>query len=121
AVDKARLTADILFDRLAEDGVAFDPEDRLVEVLGTNVLYPGMADGPEREPSEVLLRIAVRSAERSGADKLGAELASLLTSGPPGLTGFAGGRPKASEIIGFWPALVGKDRVTATVTMWEGE
>jgi len=39
----------------------------------------------------------------------------LVTSGPPGVTGFAGGRPKATEIIGFWPALVGKDKIVPRV------
>jgi hypothetical protein len=27
------------------------------------------------------------------------------------VTGFAGGRPKATEIIGYWPALVRKDKI----------
>jgi hypothetical protein len=39
----------------------------------------------------------------------------LVTSGPPGVTGFAGGRPKAAEIIGFWPALVSKDKIKTAV------
>jgi len=43
----------------------------------------------------------------------------LVTSGPPGVTGFAGGRPKATEIIGFWPALLSKGRVQASVTVFE--
>lgn len=121
AEEKARLSADILFARLAEDGVEFAPQDRLIEVLGTNVLYSGML--PERsvppEPTEVLLRMAVRSGEKAPVDRLGTELASLLTSGPPGLTGFAGGRPRASEIVGFWPALIDKNRVTSSVTVRE--
>jgi hypothetical protein len=31
------------------------------------------------------------------------------------VTGFAGGRPKASEIIGFWPALLDKSKVSTRV------
>jgi hypothetical protein len=117
---KARLTADILFARLEEDGVTFPEEDRLVEVVGQNVLYPDMLTGPSLlEPTEVVLRVSVRSESRSAVNRLGAELASLLTSGPPGLTGFAGGRPKASEIIGFWPALIDKSTVRAVVEVNE--
>lgn len=120
AAEKARLSADILFARLAEDGTEFPPEDRLVEVLGTNVLYSGMLSEPApAEPVEVVLRMAVRSQDKAPVDRLGTELASLLTSGPPGLTGFAGGRPRASEIVGFWPALIDKKKVTARVAVGE--
>ena len=48
------------------------------------------------------------------------ELVPLVTSGPPGVTGFAGGRPKATEIIGFWPALVRKDLVQTRVSIFTG-
>jgi hypothetical protein len=118
AAAKARFTADLLFARLAEDGVTFPDVDRLVEVVGQNALYPGMVESPA-EPTEVVLRVSVRSSRRGDVDRLGAELASLLTSGPPGLTGFAGGRPRASEIIGFWPALIAKGCVEATVGQLE--
>lgn len=114
AVARAQATADILFARLKEDGIEFEPDDRLVEMIGSNVLYPGMIDAP-REPSEVVLRIGVRSTDKTAVDRLGSEMASLLTSGPPGLTGFAAGRPKASEIIGFWPALLDKGSAQAAV------
>ena len=120
AEEKARLTADILFARLAEAGATYADSDRLVEVIGTNVLYPDMlGERPGWEPSEVLLRIAVRGEDKKAINRFGAELASLLTSGPPGLTGFAGGRPRASEIIGFWPALIDKDPIHAIVTIQE--
>ncbi|MEP6800042.1 MAG: acyclic terpene utilization AtuA family protein [Lapillicoccus sp.] len=117
APDKARATARILFARLKQAGVTFPEEDCLVELLGTNTLYPGMLGGPQSEPSEVVLRICVRAAERTGLDRFGAEIASLVTSGPPGLTGFSGGRPRASEVIGFWPALLARDVVPSVVTV----
>lgn len=119
AAAKARLTAEILLARLAEDGVVFPSEDCLIEVVGTNVLYAGMLPEPATAPSEVVLRVSVRSTDKAAVNRLGAELASLLTSGPPGLTGFAGGRPKASEIVGFWPALIEKSAVEARVQVKE--
>lgn len=119
AAEKAQLTADILFARLAEDGITFDEDDVLVELLGTNVLYPGMLPDAQAEPSEVLMRIGVRSSDKRAVGSVGAELASLLTSGPPGLTGFAGGRPRPSEIVGFWPALIDKSLITAEVETLE--
>ena len=49
--------------------------------------------------------MGVKGTDRAKVDRFGSELVPLVTSGPPGVTGFAGGRPKATEIIGFWPAL----------------
>jgi len=36
-------------------------------------------------------------------------------TGPPGVTGFAGGRPKVEEIVAYWPALIPKNEIDATV------
>lgn len=119
AAAKARFAADLLLARLAEDGVRFVEQDCRVEVVGTNVLYEGMLPEPTAPPSEVVLRVSVRSDDKAAVDRLGAELASLLTSGPPGLTGFAGGRPKASAIVGFWPALIEKTAVRPVVRVSE--
>ena len=47
------------------------------------------------------------------------EIVPVVTSGPPGVTGYAGGRPKASEIISYWPALIGKDKVKTKVSVEE--
>ena len=44
-------------------------------------------------------------------------LAPVITSGPPGVTGFAGGRPKAQEVVAFWPALLQKNLVSSKVTV----
>ena len=43
----------------------------------------------------------------------------MLTSGPPGLTGFAGGRPKPSDVLEHWPALVATSAVPAVVDVRE--
>ena len=32
-----------------------------------------------------------------------------------GVTGFAGGRPKATDIVGYWPALLDKPQVQTKV------
>jgi Acyclic terpene utilisation family protein AtuA len=118
AVDKAKATADLLWARLEMDGVSFKPEQRLVELVGTNVCFDGMV--PARDDAmEVLMRVGVREDDRRKADRVGMELASLITSGPPGLTGFAGGRPRASEVMAYWPTLIDKSRVEATVTVEE--
>lgn len=114
AVEKAKLCAELVFRRLEKAGVCFPPEDRVVEVLGTGVCHPGVAPTPQDLP-EVVLRIAVKSDDRSKVERFGMELAPLITSGPPGVTGFSGGRPKPQEIVSFWPALVPRELVDSHV------
>lgn len=116
AVAKAQLCADIVFERVAMDGVTFTEEEKFVEIVGTNACHAGIAPAPA-EPAEVILRIGARSPDRTKLDRLGMEIVPLVTSGPPGVTGFAGGRPKASEIISYWPALLKKDKVQTRVSV----
>ena len=118
AIRRAQVTADLLFDRLALDEVYFDPQTRMIEIIGSDVLFPGML--PARpSPHEVVLRVGVSDSDRNRVDRFGRELASLLTSGPSGLTGFAGGRPKASEVVAFWPALIDRNLVDWSVSVRE--
>ena len=63
--------------------------------------------------------MGVKGRDQKKVDRFGTELVPLVTSGPPGVTGFAGGRPKATEIIGYWPALLGKSRVKPRVSIFE--
>lgn len=118
AIAKAQACADIVFARAAMDGVTIPAEDRLVEMVGTGVchqgIWPSVAD-----PPEVVLRIGARGKDRAALDRLGMEIIPLVTSGPPGVTGFAGGRPKASEIISYWPALLEKHLIQTKVTIEE--
>ncbi|MBL8859932.1 MAG: DUF1446 domain-containing protein [Planctomycetes bacterium] len=117
ALDKARLCADIVWKRLAMDGCEFAPEEKLVEFVGANVCHAGIASAERKDPGEVILRMGVKSLDQKKVDRFGMELVPLVTSGPPGVTGFAGGRPKATEIIGFWPALVSKTKIKTRVTV----
>ena len=116
ALEKARLSAQIVWERLASDGVTFDEDQRLVEFLGTSVCFEGIWPTVE-QPPEVILRMGVRGPDRAKVDRFGMEIVPLVTSGPPGVTGFAGGRPKAQEIIGYWPALIRKEKIEAKVSV----
>lgn len=118
AVEKAKLCAEIVFERCAMQGMVTSEEDRFVELLGTNICYDGIVPPPE-QPAEILLRVGAKGQDRKKLDTLGRELAPLVTAGPPGITGFAAGRPKASPIIGYWPALIDKTKIETTVTVEE--
>lgn len=119
ALAKAKLCAEIVWKRLAYDGFEYGPEERLEEYLGANVCHAGIAVPGAADPAEVVLRMGVKGPDRRKVDRFGSELVPLVTSGPPGVTGFAGGRPKATEIIGFWPALLTKSKVSTRVTVVE--
>lgn len=112
AIEKAQLCADIVWKRLERGGCTFAHEDRVVEILGggQGVCLPGVSPAPE-EPAEVMLRLAVRDEDPSKVERFGKELAPLVTAGPPGVTGFAGGRPKPQPIVAYWPALLAREEV----------
>ncbi len=118
ALEKAKLCADIVWKRLESDGFHYAPEERLVEFVGANVCHAGIDVQGANEPNEVVLRMGVKGQNEAKVDRFGMELVPLVTSGPPGVTGFAGGRPKASEIIGYWPALVDKRHIATKVSVF---
>jgi hypothetical protein len=66
-----------------------------------------------------VLRVGVKDRSKGKVDRFGKELAPLVTTGPPGVTGFAGGRPKAAEVLGYWPALIPKRLVSPHVVVEE--
>ena len=88
-------------------GPAFD--EWLVEHVGAGALF-GVLDRSEgaeaAEPDEVVLRVSARSHDRRACDWLGRELVGLVLTGPPGATGYAGGRPRAKEVSGIWSCLL---------------
>lgn len=117
AIEKAKLCANVIFDRLAMDNCIFGPEERMIEFVGAGVCHAGIVASDEA--SEVVLRVGVKSPDEKKVARFGYELAPLVTSGPPGVTGFAGGRPAPQEIIAYWPALISKTKVKTNVTVEE--
>ena len=118
AVEKGKICADVVFKRLEMYGLKIPEKDRFVEFVGTNVCYQGIVP-PPNQPSEIIMRIGAKGTDKKMLEFLGRELAPLVTGGPPGVTGFAAGRPGASEIVGYWPALIDKRKVSTSVTVEE--
>jgi hypothetical protein len=110
AVAKAELAAGTVWKRLERSGVTFAEDAREVELLGQGAVLPGIWEALE-EPPEVVLRLAVRDPDRAKVERFGKEIAPLVTAGPPGVTGFAGGRPKPQEVVAYWPALLAREEV----------
>jgi hypothetical protein len=111
AVKKARAADRVLRERLDHLGLGFD--EVLTELVGWDSTHGHLAGPPPDDLPEVQLRIAVRSQEREHVERFTREIAPLILSGPPSVTGFAGGRPRVQEIMAFWPALIDRREIEA--------
>ena len=109
---KAQLTADIIWKRLENAGAKF--EDTSTEYLGLSSCHGEINPIPE-QLNEVVLRLGVRDMDKHKVNRFGKEIAPVITNGPPGITGFSGGRPKAQEIVAYWPALIPKELIQTAV------
>lgn len=112
AVEKAKLSGLVILDRLRAAGFEF--EHSLVEVVGAGACVPGVVTA-KSDPPEVLLRVAVRDSRKAAVDRFTKEFAPLVTAGFPGTTGYTTGRPQVREVFAYWPALIAKSAVPATV------
>ncbi|HWN10493.1 MAG TPA: acyclic terpene utilization AtuA family protein [Pyrinomonadaceae bacterium] len=113
AYDKAVAADRILRARLDRLGLKFD--QILTEFVGANATHGPLAGKPSADLPEVQLRVGVRSEDRSAVERFTREIAPLVLTGPPGVTGFAGGRPKVEEIVAYWPALIPKAEIRTAV------
>ena len=104
-------------DRLQADceaaGVPF-PDEFRVDLAGADAAQRGLADPSHLDPSEGLVRFAAWSRAREPLQVFRKLLPSFILSGPAGLA-VTGGAPAISEVVGYWPALVPRDRVPASV------
>ena len=107
-MEKAKAADLILRKRLENLELKFD--EIRTEFQGYNACHGPLAKNI-KDLNEVVLRIGVRSKDRYAVERFGKEIAPLILTGPPGVTGFAGGRPKPSEVVAYWPALIPKKLV----------
>ena len=113
AYDKARAADKILRARLDRLGLRFDHV--LTEFVGANATHGPLAGPPPADLAEVQLRVGVRGNDRGAVERFTKEIAPLVLTGPPAVTGFAGGRPKVEEITAYWPALIPKSEINPVV------
>ena len=112
AYEKAKLASEIIWKRLKSAG--YEYEDTLSEYLGISSCH-GSIDRVPDQINEVVLRLSVKDSDKNKVNRFGKEIAPVITTGPPGVTGFAGGRPKAQEIVAYWPTLIPKDLIKTKV------
>lgn len=115
ALVRAQAGDRILRERLRNLGLEFD--EIRTEFVGMNACHGPIAAAIE--PNEVMMRIGVRSKDKNSVERFGKEIAPLILTGPPGVTGFAGGRPKPSDVVAYFPALIDKSVVDYHVSVEE--
>ena len=120
ALEKAQAADRILRERLDNLGLKF--EVILTEYVGVNATHGHLgtqAPSPASDIPEVQLRIGVRGQNKADVERFTKEIAPLILTGPPGVTGFAGGRPKVEEIMAYFPALIPKHLIETKVEIVE--
>ena len=117
AYAKAKAADKILRARLERLGLKFDVI--LTEFVGVNATHGHLAGEPSPEIPEVQLRFGVRGQNKADVERFTKELAPLILTGPPAVTGFAGGRPKVEEIMAYFPALIPKSLIETKVEIIE--
>jgi len=108
AVSKARRCAHVVEQRLRQSG--YEPQQWHSECLGTGDVVPGVFAGGTHG-LETVLRLSVADERREVVDRFTRELMPLITCGPQGITGYAEGRPRIHEVVGYWPCLIDRRSV----------
>jgi hypothetical protein len=116
ALDKAREADRIVRRRIQRLGLDF--EEIYTEFLGVDACHGGAAP-PVAEPPELQLRIGVRGQDRGAVERFTRELIPLVLSGPPGGTGYGEGRPRVTEVVAYWPALMPRSEIHPRVEVVE--
>jgi hypothetical protein len=115
AFEKAQAADRILRARLEKLGLKFDVI--LTEYVGVSATHGHLAGAPPKDIPEVQLRFGVRGQSKADVERFTKELAPLILTGPPAVTGFAGGRPKVEEIMAYFPALIPKTLIETKVSV----
>jgi hypothetical protein len=113
AAVKARRAGAMLLERLRRIGLNFAGAN--VEAIGAGDVAPGVL--PAVDAPEVMLRVSVRDPSKVAVERFTKEFAPLVTSGPPGVTGYTTGRPAVREVFAFWPALIDKAAVPEEISL----
>jgi hypothetical protein len=110
AVERARLAADIVRERLGST-----LGELRIDLIGSTSLHGRTFDERAR-PYEVRLRVAARAADADRARLVGEEVEALYTNGP---AGGGGVRTSVTEQVGIVSTLVPRSAVEPSITVRE--
>ncbi len=95
-------------------------DEALHQFVGWNACHAPLA---ACEPGEVLVQFAVRdNDERKVNTRFAPQIVPRVLGTVPGITYIADqGRPRASEVVAFWPALVSRDSISERILIGDEE
>jgi hypothetical protein len=111
-ITKARACGEMILKRLENAGYVLRQTN--IETLGAGDGIPGL-HAPPFDLREVMLRVSVEDPRKEAVERFTKEFAPLITSGPPGIAGYASGRPTVRPVFAYWPTLVPKSLVKPKV------
>ena len=112
ATQRARECGELLLQRVRRAGFSLARTN--IECLGSGQVVPGVF-APREDAPEVVLRVTVHDPSKEAVERFTREFAPLVTSGPPGVTGYIGPRAKPWPVLAYWPTTINRDRVQAEV------
>ncbi len=95
-------------------------EDTCTQFLAWNATHPPLTDS---EPSELMVQLAVRDHdEKKINSRFGVQVVPRVLGSVPGITVLADqGRPRASDVVGYWPALIDRSCVPMKVVVGDDD
>lgn len=115
AVARAALSRDIVRERLTRTDIAL--QDLRCDLIGLDALHGEALSGASgREPYEVRLRVAARTADAATAAVIGAEVEALYTNGPAGGGGVS---RQVREVLGIRSVTIPRTSVRPMITWLE--
>ncbi len=117
ALPKARRLAEIFWASAGGEALY---DAAVTQYVGWDACHPPLAG---EAPGEVLLQVAVRDRdERKIERRFSPQLVPRVLGAVPGITYLADqGRPRASEVVGYWPALISRDQVRMRAVVGDRE
>lgn len=114
---KANKAAEIFWDAAGGPELY---EEAMTQFIGWNATHPTLAT---EEPSEVLLQVAARDKDKGKLEKRFAPfvVGKGLSSMPGWCVPADQGRPRVSDVVGYWPALLARDQVRMRVRVGDQE
>lgn len=116
ATRKAQLCGKIILQRVREAGYSVPHAN--IECLGSGAVVPGVIHSLGND-MECVLRLCIRDSNQEALECFSKEVASLVTCGPQGVTGYTSGRAHVRPVFGYWPCLIDRKEVVPSVQILE--
>jgi len=116
AREKAAAAEQIIRERLSQLGLTF--EKIYAEAVGANACFGATQAASGPDPLEVMFRIAVKGQDIKAVERFTREIAPLVLNGPPSATSYFGSKGSVQEVVAYWPALIGREKIQPQVSFY---